>query len=226
MSSQDSFVDEVTEAVRRDRLYAAFRKYGWIGVLVVLGIVGGAGWSEWQKAKETARARAFGDAVQTALTQADPAARATALGAIQADGGQVAVLELLKAADPKADKAGAIKALDTLANDATQPQLYRDLAVLRKVAVAGADMPLADRRSVLSAIDIPGRPLRTLVEEQLAYLLLEEGKPADALTAMLTLYQDQEAPAGMKQRLAQVIVALGGTVPEKKAADGAAPSAG
>ncbi len=32
MSSQDSFVDEVTDELRRDRLFAAFRKYGWIGV--------------------------------------------------------------------------------------------------------------------------------------------------------------------------------------------------
>ena len=41
MSTPDSFVEEVTEAVRRDKLYAAFRKYGWIGGLVVIGIVGG-----------------------------------------------------------------------------------------------------------------------------------------------------------------------------------------
>jgi hypothetical protein len=51
MSSPDSFVDEVTDAVRSDRLYAAFRKYGWIGVVVVLLVVGGAGYNEWQKAQ-------------------------------------------------------------------------------------------------------------------------------------------------------------------------------
>ena len=35
LSNHDSFIDEVTEEVRRDRLFAAFRKYGWIGVLLV-----------------------------------------------------------------------------------------------------------------------------------------------------------------------------------------------
>ena len=45
MSNPDSFIDEVTEEVRRDRLFALFRKYGWIGLVVVLGIVGGAGWT-------------------------------------------------------------------------------------------------------------------------------------------------------------------------------------
>ncbi len=36
MSNNDSFIDEVNEEVRRDKLYALFRKYGWIGVVAVL----------------------------------------------------------------------------------------------------------------------------------------------------------------------------------------------
>ena len=42
MSNPDSFIDEVTEEVRRDRLFAVFRKYGWIGVLAG-GVRGGRG---------------------------------------------------------------------------------------------------------------------------------------------------------------------------------------
>ena len=30
MSNPDSFIEEVTEEVRRDKLFALFRKYGWI----------------------------------------------------------------------------------------------------------------------------------------------------------------------------------------------------
>ena len=41
MSNPDSFIDEVTEEVRRDRLFAIFRKYGWIGAVLVALIVGG-----------------------------------------------------------------------------------------------------------------------------------------------------------------------------------------
>ncbi|MBC7675342.1 MAG: hypothetical protein H7173_04675, partial [Rhodoferax sp.] len=48
MSNNESFIDEVTEEVRRDKLFAMFRRYGWIGVLLVVGIVGGAAWTEWQ----------------------------------------------------------------------------------------------------------------------------------------------------------------------------------
>ena len=100
MSNPDSFIEEVTEEVRRDRLYALFRKYGWVAVLVVLGIVGGAGWTEWQAARDEARAEAFGDAVLDALDLGAPAERSAALAAVPTDGEQTAILKLLLASDP------------------------------------------------------------------------------------------------------------------------------
>jgi len=227
MSTQDSFVDEVTDAVRSDRLYAGFRKYGWIGVVLVLLVVGGAGYNEWQKAHSAARAQRFGDALMVAAEKTDPAERAAALAAVPADGDQTALLALLKAANPAKDKAAAFAALDALAADTARPQIYRDLAVIKRVAIAGKDQPLAERRAALSGVDVAGRPMRVLAEEQLAYLLLEEGKKDEALAALIALVQDQEAPAGLRQRLSAAITALGGTVPEvKPAAPVAVPSQG
>ena len=39
MSETDSFLQEVSEELRRDKLYRNMRKYGWIGLLLVLIIV-------------------------------------------------------------------------------------------------------------------------------------------------------------------------------------------
>lgn len=220
MSNTDSFVDEVTDEVRRDRLFAMFRKYGWIGVVVVLLIVGGAAWTEWQKSAAAARGQAFGDAALAALEKTDPAERAAALAAIPADKDQRAIQALLLAGSPEGDTAARLAALDALIADATEPQVYRDLAVLRRVGVAGTAQPLAERRAALQGVAVPGRPFRTLAEEQLAYLLIEEGKTDEALTAMTALIQDQESPAGLRQRLASVITALGGTVPDPSATAG------
>ena len=220
MSNTDSFVDEVTDEVRRDRLFAIFRKYGWIGVVVVLLIVGGAAWTEWQKAVAADRAQEFGDAALAALEKTDPAERAAALAAIPADKDQRAIQALLLAGSPEGDTAARLAALDALIADATEPQVYRDLAVLRRVGVAGTAQPLAERRAALQGVAVPGRPFRTLAEEQLAYLLIEEGKTDEALTAMTALLQDQESPAGLRQRLASVITALGGTVPDPSATAG------
>lgn len=221
MSNPDSFIDEVTEEVRRDRLFALMRKYGWIGIVAVLLIVGGAAYNEWRKAQTIARAEAFGDAMLDAMDLGTTQERAAAVAAVPADGSQKSIQALMLASDPATDKAGALKALDGLIADASQPQVYRDLAVLRRVMVAGKDTPLADRRTALQGIAVAGRAFRTLADEQLAYLLIEENKTDEAIAALGTLMQDQEAPANLRQRAGQVITALGGTPPEVKAAPAA-----
>ncbi|NNL35893.1 MAG: hypothetical protein HKP35_08755, partial [Silicimonas sp.] len=66
MSNQDSFIDEVTDEVRKDRLYALYRKYGWVAALAVILLVGGAAANEWRKASARTQAEAAGDALLTA----------------------------------------------------------------------------------------------------------------------------------------------------------------
>jgi hypothetical protein len=217
LSNPDSFIEEVTEEVRRDRLFNLFRKYGWIGALLVVAIVGGAAWNEWSKSRAEARAQGFGDALVDALDQGTPEERRAALAAVLADGQQAAILQLILASDPAADKAATLAALDVVVADATLPASYRDLATLRRVLVAGADLALADRRAALQGIAGPGRPYRTLAEEQLAYLLVEEGKTDEAIAAMLVLIQDQEASGALRARVSQMVTALGGTLPEASA---------
>ena len=217
MSNPDSFIEEVTEEVRRDKLFAVFRKYGWIAGVVVLGLVGGTIWTEWSKSRAEARAEAFGDALLDALDQGTPAERREALAAIPTDGAQTALLQLIAASDPDEDTAATLAALDKVAADASLPVVYRDLAVLRRVLVGGADLALADRRTALQGIAQAGRPYRTLAEELLAYLLVEEGKTDEAIAAMTTLIQDQEASGALRARLGQMVTALGGTLPEASA---------
>ncbi|MEH7826649.1 hypothetical protein [Gemmobacter denitrificans] len=210
MSNPESFIDEVTEEVRRDKLFAMFRKYGWIGVVLVLAVVGGAAWTEWQRASAAARAQAFGDALLTALEADTPEARSAALAAVPADGEQVALRDLMLASDPARDRAAALAALDKVANDASLPQVWRDLAVLRRSALQGADIPLADRRAALEPLAQPGRVFRVMASEQLAYLLIEEGQTDAAIASLRALVSDAEAPGGLRNRASQMIVALGG----------------
>jgi hypothetical protein len=213
LSNTDSFIEEVTEEVRRDRLFGLFRKYGWIGGLVVFGIVGGAAWNEWSKSRAETRAQAFGDAIIDALDNGTPEERTNAFAAISADGEQAALLQLILASDMTADRAATLAALDKVAADASLRPVYRDLAMLRRVLLAGAEQPLADRRTALQGIAVPGRPYRVLAEEQLAYLLVEEAKTDDAILAMTALMLDQEASQALRARLTQMITVLGGTLP-------------
>ncbi len=211
MSNPDSFIDEVTEEVRRDKLFAAFRKYAWIAVSVVVIVVGGASVVEWRKAQARGAAEDFGDGLLAALAAGTPETRAAALAAVPADGDQTAVRALLAASDPAQDRAGALAALAALAADAAAPENYRDLATLRLVAVQGAEVALADRRAALEAIAAPGRTFRTLALEQLAYLDIEAGETQAAIDRLKALTEDQEATQGLRARARQIIVALGGT---------------
>lgn len=220
MSNNDSFIDEVTDEVRRDKLYAAFRKYGWIGVVAILAIVGGTAFQQWQQSREQARAQAFGDAVLDALDLGAADERMAALADVPATGAQAGLLGLMLSTDPEADKAGALAALDKVAADTTLAPLYRDLAILRRAIVAGADSPVADRRAALEGIAVAGRPYRVLAQEQLALLAIEEGQPDTAITLLTALLTDQEASVGLRTRASQLIVALGGTLPEAEAEAG------
>lgn len=214
MSNPESFIEEVTEEVRRDRLFALFRKYGWIGVVLILCLVGGAAYNEWQKAKTKSEAQAFGETLLSALDQTTPADRRAALqGAGAAASGnpdQAALQQLLLASDPAEDRAAALAALEAVAADQSVSEIYRDLATLRRVILAGKDLDISVRRAALDPIAIPGRAFRTLALEQMAYLSVEAGEVDAAITQLRALSSDQEAPAGLRQRASQMIVALGG----------------
>lgn len=213
MSDSDSFIDEVTEEVRRDRLFGYVRRYGWLAVLCVVLLVGGAAWNEWHKAAERQQAQDFGDAILAALEQPERADRAEALAAVEAPGADgEAVLSLLTAAEEGSDDpAEAARRLLALADSTGEiPQAYRQIATLKAVAIPDSGLDAADRRTRLERLTQAGGLVRLLAEEQLALLDIETGNRDAALERLQRIVEDAEATAGLRQRAAQVIVALGG----------------
>lgn len=216
MSNSDSFFNEVAEEVRRERLFRLFRRYGWIGAVLVALIVAGAAWNEWQKARDRAAAQAFGDAVLTALDAPDSAARAAALAALDVPAGSdeaTALVALMIAGeavggDPAA-RAAALAALGPVAADESLTPRYRDLAILQRALLDDGADPAA-RRAALEPLTAQGRPYRSVVQEQLALLALSEGDTDTARNLFAALQDDPEAPQGLRQRAAQLIVVLGG----------------
>lgn len=211
MSNPDSFIAEVTEEVRRDRLFALFRRYGWIAVLLVLAIVGGAAWNEWSKARARASAEAFGDALLAALEQEDRSARRAALEAIGATGARGAVVALLAAAEAleAGDRAAAMAALSGIAADPALPASYRQLAAVKLVMLAGREMPVAEREALLAEALAPGAAFRPLALEQQALLRLEAGDREGAVELLRGLLQEPQVPAGLRRRAGQLLTALG-----------------
>lgn len=209
MSNTDSFIDEVTEEVRRDKLYGALRKYGWIGVAAVVLLVGGASVNEWMKARDRAAAEATGDAILAAVTEGDTPAKLAALDQIAAGGELDAVLGLVAAGEQPEDFAAAGERLAAVAADPETPPLYRDLAVLKRATLPGVMSP-SDRIDALTLLTAPGAPFRVLAEEQIAFAEVELGETEAAITRLEALLDDNEASGALRQRAQQLIVALGG----------------
>ncbi|MGX9350120.1 DUF2659 family protein [Shimia sp. W99] len=216
MSDTDSFIEEVTEEVRRDRLFAMIRRYGWIAVVVIVLIVGAAAWNEWNKAQARAAAEATGDALLAAIEANDDAARIAALKEADIASPQAQIIADFLLATHQitdGDSAGAAATLDGIASAGGDvPEIYRQIAAFKAILARGSDMPMADRRIALEAMAAPGMPLALLAQEQLAMADIEEGKSDEAISRLNAIIADANVSAGLRQRASQLIVSLGGTL--------------
>lgn len=206
-TNSDSFLDEVAEAVRRDRLARWFRRWGWLVALVVLGIVGAAAAWEWRKSQAEADAQLRGEAILTALEAEEPAARLQALSELPVAGDRGASAALLLAAEQAdaGDTAAAIGTLSAVAGDSQVPPLTRDLAALKSLLLQGADADPA----ALEALAAPGAPFGLLAREQLALIALETGDSADAIARLQAIREDAEVGPSQRARVEALLGALG-----------------
>lgn len=217
MSDTDSFIDEVTEEVKRDRLFATMRKYGWIAVLLVLLIVGGTAWREYRIASEESAAQQFGDDILAALDADDESARIAALQGVEGGAtGADAILQMLIAAEEGSagNDAEAVARLQAVAANDEVPGIYRQIASYKALTRGAEVLSAEDRRAGFEALAVPGQPLRLLAEEQLALIEVEQGETEAAVTRLTRITEDSEVTAGLRRRATGLIVALGGTVPE------------
>lgn len=211
MSDSDSFIEEVTEEVRRDRLFRLARRYGWIVVLVLVLVIGGAAVVEWRKAQARATAQALGDRIFAALQADTAASRATRLSEIDAAGTAAALVRLLEATElAERDPARAGDVLRALSDDAALAPVYRDLATLKLVLMPDYPMFAEEKLALLEPLTAPGAPYRLLAQEQMALLAMETGDTARARTLVRPLIDDAAAPPAQRQRAAQLFVVLGG----------------
>jgi|TARA_B110000879_G_C11176381_1_gene516171 hypothetical protein len=212
MSNTDSFIEEVTEEVRRDRLYAALRKYGWIGAVAVLAIVGGAAYSEYNKAQVRAQAEAAGDAMLAAMTLNESADRAAALALVDLENPSANAIVSLMTAAEQSDAGQTVSANETLQGVATTqdlPLIYRQIASFKALALSADDLSADERQSGYEALSQPGNPLRLLAQEQLALIDIEAGDADAALVKFQGIIDDSETTSDLQQRALQVMVALG-----------------
>lgn len=216
MSDTDSFIDEVTEEVRRDRLFGLMKRYGWIGIAAVVAIVGGSAAYEWNKARNDAAAQSYGDAVLAAMSAADETRTADLAAVSAASAGQIAVRDLLRASElvRENDIAGAVALLQGVAAQGDLPASLRDLADLKAATIAGPEQMTAEaRKAIFDRLAVPGNGYRALAMEGQALGLLAAGDEAGAIGILEQLLQEPDVTAGLRRRAGELLVTLGVDAP-------------
>ncbi|CAM3941436.1 tetratricopeptide repeat protein [Paracoccus yeei] len=219
-NQNDSFIDEVTDDLRRDRLFRAFRRFGWIAIVLILALVGGAVWREYAASQREAQARAWGDAVLAAQAEADKAA---ALSAVDAQGSAARkLLSEMLAAGAEVEAGLSQKAAERLlaaAEGVKDDPVLHDLAQLKAVMAAGPAMDPARRDALLSELSKPGAPFELLALEQKAVALIGAGRTEDAVVLIRQIQQRDGLSEPLRRRLAEMMIALG-AAPDQPAGPG------
>lgn len=210
MTNTDSFLAEVSEEVRRDRLFALFRRYGWIGIVVILLAVGGAGYREWNRAQQQRAAEEFGDGLRAAIAESEPTATVESLAIMQPTGDQVAFIGFVKAQsfEDSDDSASAMAELEAIAGNEDISAVYRDLAELKLILAQASELPHEELLQRLSPLESPGAPFRLLAREAHAHALIRVGKLPEAAELLTGLQHESAVPQDLKGRISQLLTTL------------------
>lgn len=214
MSQTDSFIEEVTEEVRRDKVFAMFKKWGWVAVLAVVVLVGGATYNEYRKGEIASKAQAFGDKLMSGILADDDGSELAQVGTDGPLQAVVAANLTATAALNKGENERALRELEDAKGLIEAPAIYRDLSAFKYALALPRDVSSDERMAAFDPLTAPGGPFRLLAQEQIALIMIETGKTDEAITLLNSILQSSELTAGLQRRASELIVALGGELAE------------
>ena len=212
MSDTDSFLQEVSEELRRDKLYRNIRKYGWVAILLVVLIVGAATYREYLKSQAETEAELFGTSIIDALNEKNVADRIAKLQKINAPGENAkAIVAMLLSAEATGNetKNFDMSTLSDVTEKLSIDAHYRDLLNFKILLGSSEIMDIDERVKAFEGLSTPGNPFRLLAEEQIALIELELGNTDNAIQKISQILLDAELTAGLRNRATQMLIALG-----------------
>jgi len=208
LSETDSFIKEVTEEVRQDRMFALWKKWGPLIVgAVVLVVALAAGWS-WMRAQERDAAELRGG-LFIAADIADVAAVSALTDQIDGPAQLLAELTAAAAEAESGETAKAAKRYAAIAGrDGVAPE-YRDIAQLMAIRLGAEGI---DADAMLDGLADGAGPYRLLARELRAAMRLQAGDTAAAHAELNAILIDPLATSGLRQRAVALLLATGGTI--------------
>jgi hypothetical protein len=228
----ETFVKEVDEELRRERLNQMMTRYGtWIVVAIVL-LLAAVGGAIWWKSHNEAQAAAQGESMLQALDSMEAGNRNAATAKIDSvadsdvEGYRVAAL--FARASTQADGGNAQAAVATLrsiADDQKLAEPYRQAALLRQTALEFDRLQPQVVVRRLSAMARPGQPWFGSAGELVGMAQLKMRRPDLAGPLFQRIGRDDSVPPTIRTRAIQMAGSLGyDAMPEPSAAPAEAQS--
>jgi hypothetical protein len=213
VSDADSFIREVTEEVRRDRLNTLWRRFGPFIVGGLVGVVLVSAGLQWWGHRQDAAAQEAGARLLRALEADDPSVRAAELdlAAETLDTGPARLARLVAAAsEAQAGEAAAAAAVfDGLAADAGASDTMAAFAAYRAAMLRAETAGALDTEAALTPLAEGDGPFRLLALEGRAAARAFAGDHAGARSDIEAILAAPSATEGLRQRAA----ALADTLP-------------
>jgi hypothetical protein len=210
LSNNESFMQEVSEEVRKDRFYRILKKWGWVGIALIVALVGGASFNEWNKESKINSARNLGDRVLAAIASKDVIdLKEIEIKNVSQD---IFIKNLMSAILFSDDKLDASKkALEEIGGIPGITKTYKDLNAFKLglLLLKSGNLTDEERFGVFEALVEPGSPFRSLAKEQQALILIEQGKIELAIKTLVEIMDDSETTDTLRRRVTQLRISLG-----------------
>jgi hypothetical protein len=212
VSETDSFIQEVTEEVRKDRMFRLWKKYGPYGVSAVVTVVAITAGLNWMKHREIQAARDTGGAfLASDITSVED--QEILIGSVEGPAAVIARLRLAAAKAGAGETQAAVALYREVAGEAGLDAAYADLARLQAVRVGVAAMDPAQAVAELDPLTAEGAPYRVLALELRAVVRLNSGDVEAAHADLTAIIDDPLATRESSQRALALLMSSGGELP-------------
>lgn len=212
MSETDSFIKEVTEEVRQDRMFRLWKKYGPYAVAGIVSVVAVTAGLNWMKHREIQQARETGGAF-LATEIGSVRDQETLIGGVEGPAAVIVRLRLAAAKAEAGDTAAAVELYRQVAGEAGLDPAYSHLARLQAVRIGAATMDSAEAIAELGPLTAEGAPYRLLALELRAMIRLNAGSADAAHADLWAIMADPAATRGGTERAVALLLSSGGEMP-------------
>jgi hypothetical protein len=220
--TDEAFLREVDEGVRRDQVLSLWQRYGKIGIAVLVLFLGAVGGGLWWREEQVRRAGVAGEDLLLAIDKlgvGDVKVARPLLDRLAKDGpgGYRPLAQMMQAADAVGTNAGpgtngnarAVALLDAVAADTRQSQPLRDAALIKSVRLRYDNLPPATIIAALKDLSVPGNPWFGVAGEMTALAHLKAGAPEKAKPLLIAIVRDNSQSPSLRGRAAQLALSMG-----------------